>query len=55
MDSIECPILKTLLPPDGDVPGYYDCPPYGNTETADLWVEPPPFRVYVAEPEVVTA
>ncbi len=30
IDSLICPTLKTLLPPDGDVAGVWDCPPYGN-------------------------
>ena len=29
IDSIICPVLATLLPPQGDIPGLWDCPPYG--------------------------
>ena len=28
IDSIICPVLATLLPPEGDIAGVWDCPPY---------------------------
>ena len=31
-DSVICPILALLFPPEGDVQGIWDCPPYGNLE-----------------------
>jgi hypothetical protein len=30
VDPLVCPLLATLLPPDGDVPGIWDCPPYAS-------------------------
>jgi hypothetical protein len=30
LDSILCPILAQVFPPEGDIPGVWDCPPYGN-------------------------
>jgi hypothetical protein len=30
IDAIACPVLKELLPPDGDVAGIWECPPYGS-------------------------
>ena len=30
IDSIVCPLVALLLPPEGDIPGIWDCPPYGN-------------------------
>ena len=29
VDSVICPPLALVLPPQGDVPGIWDCPPYG--------------------------
>jgi len=28
IDAAVCPVLKELYPPEGDVPGVWDCPPY---------------------------
>ena len=30
VDPIVCDALKDLFPPDGDIPGFWDCPPYGE-------------------------
>ena len=30
VDSIVCPLLAVAFPPQGDVPGIWDCPPYGS-------------------------
>lgn len=30
VDLIVCPIFAILYPPEGDIPGVWDCPPYGN-------------------------
>ena len=30
IDSIICPVLALVFPPEGDIPGIWDCPPYGN-------------------------
>jgi hypothetical protein len=30
IDSIVCPIYAVVFPPEGDIPGIWDCPPYGN-------------------------
>jgi hypothetical protein len=30
LDSIVCPALAVAFPPQGDVPGVWDCPPYGS-------------------------
>jgi hypothetical protein len=30
IDPVICPILKQLLPPEGDIPLIWDCPVYGN-------------------------
>jgi hypothetical protein len=29
IDSIICPVLAIVFPPQGDIPGVWDCPPYG--------------------------
>ena len=29
LDSVVCPVLAVVFPPQGDVPGVWDCPPYG--------------------------
>jgi hypothetical protein len=29
-DGVVCPVLAAALPPEGDVPGVWDCPPYGS-------------------------
>ena len=39
VDSIICPILALVFPPEGDIPGIWDCPPYGN---ARRYVQRPP-------------
>lgn len=28
-DPLVCPVLATMFPPEGDIPGVWDCPPYG--------------------------
>jgi hypothetical protein len=30
-DAVLCPLLTGAFPPDGDVPGVWDCPPYGGS------------------------
>lgn len=30
VDPWVCPAIAFMLPPDGDIPGVYDCPPYGR-------------------------
>jgi hypothetical protein len=30
MDPVDCPLLKLVFPPDGDIDGVWDCPPYGS-------------------------
>jgi hypothetical protein len=30
LDPIICPVLAIVYPPEGDIPGIWDCPPYGN-------------------------
>jgi hypothetical protein len=30
LDLVVCPFLAVAFPPEGDVPGIWDCPPYGN-------------------------
>ena len=29
VDSLICPVLAVVFPPTGDIPGVWDCPPYG--------------------------
>lgn len=35
VDPIVCPPLALLFPPEGDVPGLWDCPPYGDVFTRE--------------------
>jgi hypothetical protein len=30
LDTIICPVLAIVFPPEGDIAGIWDCPPYGN-------------------------
>lgn len=30
VDPIVCPVIVPVFPPEGDIPGVWDCPPYGN-------------------------
>lgn len=30
LDQLVCPVLALVYPPEGDIPGVWDCPPYGN-------------------------
>lgn len=29
-DSFTCPVLAVLFPPEGDIPGVWDCAPYNT-------------------------
>jgi len=31
VDPLACPLLALVFPPDGDVPGAWDCPPYASS------------------------
>ncbi len=39
-DSTLCPVLATAFPPEGDVPGLWDCPPYQGSATRATPGEP---------------
>ena len=30
IDALSCPVLAIMFPPEGDVPGLWDCPPYND-------------------------
>ena len=30
IDGVFCGVFAYVLPPEGDVPGIWDCPPYGD-------------------------
>ena len=43
VDPVACPVLAAVLPPDGDVPGVWDCPPYdtlrrGGEAGGGIWI-----------------